>query len=180
MSANLRDLERTRPLSAREREQIRNRMRMNQSTLDGKIVVPTNKAIGREGMDPRRQGRYESFMRDDVKEDTGLLRAKINRDKRLLEMNDPKNIDRKQRAQIEQQVKRDTAWIRRQMCPGRLFNVPRNKPDGTKHPDFDRAVTACKREHTEQYKSVANRLKENLRRIDPDGESNLEKFRPKS
>jgi hypothetical protein len=170
MSAHL--SERNRPLSARERETIRNRLKQNEEALTGRIVVPTNKRIGSEGMDPRRQGHYESFMRDDVKEDAGLIRANIARDKRILEAGDPHNIDRRQRQKIEKEVERDRAWVQKEMCPKTLFNVQVN------HPDYQQAVKACMREHTEEYKRVASRLKENLRRLDPDGSSNLEAFRP--
>lgn len=174
MSANFREQERNRPLSIREREQIRNRMRMNEQALEGHVVVPTNRGIGPEGLSQRREGHWGQFLRDDVKEDAGLLRAKITRDRKLLEMNDPKNLDKKRRVEIEQQIKRDTEFVKKRMCPKKLFFVSRN------HPDFQKAVDACKPEHTLEYKQVASRLKENLRRIDPDSEANLERFRPKN
>ncbi len=147
---------------------------MNEQALTGAIVVPTNKAIGPEGMDSRREGRYAQFLRSDIQEDAGLLRAKINRDRKILDSTDPKNMSSEQKLEIDKQIKKDSTWVKNHMCPKKLFNVRREDPD------FARAVEACKVEHTEKYKSVANRLKENLRRIDPDSESNLERFRPKS
>ncbi len=162
------------PLSVREREHIRNRMRMNERALAGQISIPTNKAIGPEGMSERREGYYSQFMRDDINEDSALLRFKIEKDKRILEAGDPKNISRKDRTKIERQVQVDSEWVKGQMCPKTLFH--KNRQD----PDFDKAVKACDREHTEEYKRVAGRLKANMRRLDPDGESNLERLRPNS
>lgn len=180
MSAiSVRQQERTRPMSAREREMVRNRMRENEATLAGRIVVPSNRGIGREGLEPRRQGRFEQFLRSDVKEDPVVLQQKIARDQRMLDMTDPGNLDRKQRREIERQVKADIDEVRKQMCPQKLFHTSRVKADGLPNPKFAKAVELCKREHTEGYKAVANRLKENLRRLDPDGDSNLERFRPK-
>lgn len=162
------------PLSVREREHIRNRIRQNEQALNGHIVVPGNRATAGEGMDSRRQGQYESFLRTDIKEDSGLLRAKIARDKKILDAGDPRHIDRKGRAKIEKQVQADSEFVQKHMCPQSLFYV---KSD---HPEFQKAIKACGREHTEQYKRVAGRLKTNMRRLDPDGDSNLERLRPKN
>lgn len=180
MSAiNPRQLERTRPMSAREREMVRNRMRENEATLAGRIVVPGNRGIGREGLDPRRQGRFEQFLRNDVKEDAGVLQGKIARDQRMLDMTDSGTFDKKQRREMERQVKSDIEAVRAKMCPQKLFHTSQTRANGLPNPKFAKAVELCKREHTEEYKFVANRLKENLRRLDPDGDSNLERFRPK-
>lgn len=163
-----------RPLSAREREHVRNRLRQSEQSLAGKIVVPGNKRIGSEGLDPRRQGHYEEFLRTDIQEDQGLLRAKIERDKKLLAQGEPSSMTRKERDAIAKQVVKDREYIQKIMCPKPLFNLKESDPD------FQKAVAACRREHTVQYQKVAGRLKENMRRIDPDADSNLEKLRPNS
>ena len=172
MSATFND--QARPLSVREREHIRNRLKQNEQSLAGKIVVPGNRGIGQEGLDPRRQGRYEQFLRTDIQEDQGLIRAKINRDKKLLEMGDPGHITKSRRAAIEKQIEADRDYVQKHMCPKTLFNLKE------KDPEFQKAIAACRQEHTIQYQKVAGRLKSNLRRIDPDGDSNLEKYRPNS
>lgn len=163
--------EKTGPLSVREREYIRNRLRMNERALQGQIIVPGNKKIGSEGMDPRRQGQYEQFLRTDIREDQGLIRAKIARDKKILDAGTP-HITRKERTKIERQVELDKEYVIKTMCPKSLFYVK------SEDPKFREAVKACNQEHTEEYKRRAVRLKLNMRRLDPDGDSNLERFRP--
>lgn len=164
---------RARPLSIREREHVRNRLQQNEQSLAGKVVVPGNKRIGNEGLDPRRQGRYESFLRTDIQEDQGLLRAKIERDRKILDAGSV-HITKRERTSIEKQVIADRDFVQKRMCPKTLFSVKESDPN------FQKAVAACRQEHTTEYKTVAGRLKENMRRLDPDADSNLETLRPNS
>lgn len=168
-------------LSVREREHIRNRLKANEQALQGKIVVETNKAIGPEGLSKRRQGRYESFLRQDIQEDQGLLRAKIERDKALLKAGDPGSLSKREKTALEKRAMVLREILRGRMCPARLFRTPSVTKDGTKHPNFDRAVEACKQEHSEEYKRFAAEYKKVMRQIDPENPSasNLETIRPK-
>jgi len=163
-----------RVLSVREREHIRNRLRASEAALQGQIVVPTNKQIGPEGMSARREGRFRGFMRDDVREDEGLLRAKIARDKRLLAQGDPGSLSKRERVTLEKDMAAQREWLRRHMCPKKLFYVKSSSPN------FERATKACLREHTEEYKRRAAQYKQAMRQLDPDNPaaSNLENIRP--
>ena len=82
----------SRVLSPREREFIRNRLTENKARLNGQIVVTRNKAIGNEGMDPRRMGRMNEFLDNSVHEDMRTVADKIRRDEKLLEESGPRPI----------------------------------------------------------------------------------------
>lgn len=168
-------------LSVREREHIRNRLKANEAALQGKIAVPTNGKIGPEGLSARRQGQYESFLRQDLQEDQALLRAKIQRDRELLKAGDPGSLTKREKSKLEKRAGYLREYLTGQMCPGALFRTPRVDRDGVPNPNFERAVEACKREHSEDYKRAAGEYKKIMRQIDPDNPnaSNLELIRPK-
>lgn len=173
MSAQPRRGER-RILSYGERKMIEMRMRMNQGRLTGSLGIPGNKRIGSEGLSDHQMNRFARHMRDDLKEDEGLIRAQIQRDQRILEEGSATRLNRQQKERLERTVQEQKEWLRSRMCPKSIFHV---KSD---HPDYERAVRACMQEHDPAYNKVAVDFKNNMRRLDPDApeKSNIENIRP--
>lgn len=160
-------------LSPREREHIRNRLRMNQAQAKGKIVIQQNRATGQEGMDARRMGRMEEALDPSQDIDTRLAKE-IKRDRELLERSQPADITAGQRADIERRAKENRDWLQAHMCPRSLYYL---KSD---HPDFQRATAAAMQEHAPEYKKRADQFKQDMRQLDPENEnaSNMEQIRP--
>ena len=170
-------------LSLRDRERLKRQIDECQSRLRGQIVMPRG-APG-EGMNARREGRWNSFIDHAVTEDAGLISQQMRRAKRVLDRGSPVDLSRRERAAMERQAKEDAEFLRRQMVPKKVYNQPSVFHRGDRieqNPAFAKAQSAVEKREVmnSEFQKRANRYKNSMRQLDPDNPeaSNLERLRP--
>ncbi len=165
-----------RVLSVREREKFRSEIRDKQRSLQGELVVPHVKGAGPEGMSSRRAGRWNSFIDSSVREDSGMLNSQIRHLQKNLDKGSPRNLSRRERANLEKQVREDKDYFKKTMVPGRVY-YKKSQDSG-----FDQATKAVLKNEVsnKEFQMRADRFKNNMRELDPENpdSSNIEKFRP--
>lgn len=163
--------------SLRERERMRREIDEKERALGGHVVIPHVNGAGPEGMNARRQGRWEQHLDKDVREDAGLLRSQIRHIRNTLEKGSPRNLSRRERQSLEKQVREDTEYFKKNMVRSRLYFKKSNDPE------FEKAKNAIfqKEVANPEFRRRSERFKNNMRELAPDDPtvSSVERFRPK-
>jgi len=143
-----------------------------QHRLHGRLVVPTHRGM-KEGVPQHHLSRLERFNDRDITEDQRQIMREISRRKKALGSQSPIHLDKKDIGRLEKQMVKDREWLRKHMISRRENGL---KPS---HPDFNDAVSRCEKEHSDQFKTIANRYKNAMRQLEPDdpGAANIEKLR---
>lgn len=171
-----------RVLSVRERDAFKREIADRKKMIQGHLVIP--KGDSQEGMSPRRQGRWESFMTHH--ENKGQLQREISSIKKILDKGSPRDLSRKERRTLEKQVEEDREFLKKNMVPERIYQQRSIIHEGEytrTNPKFANAQRAVfEREVSSiEFQRRANRFKNNMRELDPENpeSSNIERFRPK-
>lgn len=173
-----------RVLSFEQREMIRRRIAENEARLRGEIVIPKNPKAYEKGMSDRRLGRYARFLNPNPsrREDPGLLRQKIEQDRRILDHGSPRDLSRQERREIEKRAQEQREWLRKRMASRKdAQQMPVNRKTGMPNPRYQDAVKAFKREYDPSFQRVASEYVNNMRQLAGDSpqEATIEAIRPK-
>lgn len=162
--------------SPRERERLQNQLKHLENRLEGKIAMPTNKAIKEKGLTARRKGFYEQFQWKDVQENQVILKRQIERAKQILARGQPRPLSRSERANVEKQRQMDAEFLKKNLTPKQLYYAKANTPE------FNQGKKVCKREISSEIQSVKDRYIQATRRLDPDNDQRdlIEQLRPGS
>jgi len=158
-------------LSVKDRERLRRQIDMDKRRLQGEIVVPSMK---NEGTPTRQLNKYQQFMDKGVQEDPGEIINRMRRYQNALKVGEPPPLTKGEKVKLENQVKKDKAWLQRTLTPKKLYFMRESNPD------FETAVKAAMVERTPAFQQVAHRYKQAMRQLDthtPDAAS-IEKLRP--
>jgi hypothetical protein len=159
---------RSKVLSYGERERIKKAIDADRKRLIGET----------EGI----PNRFQRHIDVAVKEDPRILRRNIEKLERVLSEGSPDSLTKHERNKREKLIEQDKVWLQSRMVPKKYFNIGwRDIKDGraTKN-EYDQAVQGLVKENSPGFQRRADRLKNNLREIDPDNpsSSNLEDIRP--
>lgn len=171
-----------RVLSVREREFLRQRIAENEARVRGEIVIAKNPKVYEKGMSERRAGRYAQFLNPAIRENSGLIKQKIEQDRKILDAGSPRDLNRAERKALEETARRQREWLQRHMAGRKdAEQMPVNRRTGIPNPKFREAVEKFKREHDPRFKKIASEYVNNMRQLaadSPDAAS-LEAIRPK-
>lgn len=173
-----------RVLSYEQREMIRRRIAENEARLRGEIVIPKHPKAYEKGMSERRLGRLSQFINPNPsrREDPGLLRQKIEQDRKILEGGSPRELNRNERREIERKAAEQREWLKKHMATRRdAAQMPVNRKTGMPNPRYQDAVKAFKREYDPRFQQVANEYINNMRHLAGDSpqDATIEAIRPK-
>lgn len=169
-------------LSAGDRQRLRQAIADKERALEGHIVIPKVNGVS-EGMSARRQGRWESFIDRNVREDGNLLKSQIRKLKSVLDAGSPVDLSRKDRRMLEKQAEEDRQFLKRNMVSRKLYHAPSVFHHGERsvpNPDYARAAKAVEMEYqNRELQRRADRYKNAMRQLDPDNPdaSNIETLR---
>lgn len=163
-----------RVLSYREQIRYKQQLKDEERRLNGELVVPLNKKI-RESMPYRRLNRMARFIDPTVREDPYEIQRRIFKLNRTLRLSGPRHLTRIERNRMEKRIKQDREWLRKNMITQRMNKLRRGQHG------FGKAVQYCAKEHSETFKRIAERYKNNMREYAPDDPDshNIENIRPK-
>lgn len=170
MSANI-DLQR-KIAAFNVRKRWQREIQQLQGRLQGQLVINTNKSI-KEGTPTNHMRGLGRFDDRDITEDKREIMRDIYRRQKALKNQSPVELDRKDRLKLERMMAKDREWLKKNMVSRRMNSL------SPKHPDFNDAVTKCEKEHSDEFKSVANRYKNAMRQLEPNdpNAANIEKLR---
>ena len=144
--------------------------------MQGRMEMPRHKGIKEKGLTSRRQGYYEQFNWNEVKENQEYLKREADRIKKTLEKGTAPPLSKAERMAAEKRRAENEAYLKKNLTPTNLYHA---KP-GT--PEFEKGKKVCKHEISSEVQRAKDEYVRDTRALDPDNDARnlVERLRPNS